>query len=117
MTPKQFEKITKKLIDSVMEEMDAMDTADLQRTIAEAEEAIATAKKEMEKNPEYQRAKEAVSDLSRGMKDTKAYQNAKIQYCLLRLKEQKGDDLGELEAALEAIRFAVKSRKPDKKAS
>jgi len=79
-----------KLPESVVEELDAMDEQALQKQVTDSTQAISTAKKERDENENYQAAKLAVSDLSAGLKEVKAYQGAKIAHCLARLTELKG---------------------------
>lgn len=86
----KLEKIIKKLPKSVVEEMDALPETNLQVMIAQSEESIATAVRERDNNPQYQAAKQAVLDLSAGLRDVKSYQTAKIQYALYRLRELNG---------------------------
>lgn len=79
------------LSDSVREELDAMQAPELNKTVADAEQAIFTAKKERDDNEEYQKAKQAVKDLSGSFRDLKKYQYSKIKYALKRLQVLSGD--------------------------
>lgn len=83
----KLEKIRKTLSDAVLQEMDAMKPDALKDAIAQGEEAVNEAKRELDKNIQYETACQAVADLSQGMKDVRAYQGAKIQYALIRLRE------------------------------
>lgn len=93
--PRQPKQKKETLSDDVRSELDAMDAGALNKVIADASEAIATAKKELDANPKYQAAKEAVTDCSAGMKEVKKYQGAKINYSLRRLRELRGEADGE----------------------
>lgn len=88
MTDKKLEKIKKKLSDDVVQDIEALDTPGLNKLIADAEQAIATAKEERDANPKYAAAKEAVTDLSQGLKEVKSYQRAKVELALMHLKER-----------------------------
>jgi hypothetical protein len=85
------------LSEDVRNELDGMPPSGLHKVIADAEEAIAQATKERDGNEKYQQAKQAVSDLSLGLKDLKKYQGAKIKYSLRRLRELRGEDCGDEE--------------------
>lgn len=79
------------LLDSVREEIDALDEAGLNKCVATAEQAITTAKAELSANEHFVAAKEKVKDLSSGLKDVRKYQGAKISYALKRIQVIKGD--------------------------
>ncbi len=111
----KFSKITKLLIDSVVEEMDQMTPDELRKTIAQANQSIETAIKERDENTNYINAKEVASTFNSALSLTKNYQSAKIALGLLLLKEESGDELGELVEKLEGLRAAISSRKPGKK--
>jgi hypothetical protein len=115
----KLDKILKKLSDSVIEELDAMSGPALEKAVAQSEENISRATRERDANKEYKIAKAAVSDLSAGLRDAKAYQNAKIQYALLRLREMgQGEELNEeTRVDLSSLREAIKARKPKKNAA
>lgn len=108
----KLSKIAKKLPDSVIEEIDLMSQAELEKTIAQSEENISRATRERDANLQYRQAKEAVSDLSAGLRDVKAFQNAKIHFALLKIRVLKGEDTGE---DLEGLRSDIRSRRPSKK--
>lgn len=91
MNDKLLNKIKKKL-GAVIEELDAKSEQDLEKTVYQAEEAVETATMERDANTKYQEAKLAVSDLSSGLKDVKAYQGAKKQYALYRLRQIRGEE-------------------------
>jgi hypothetical protein len=82
-----LDKIVKKLSPAVIEEMDKLSPADLEKVVVQAEQAITEAAEALEQNPKLQAARQAVSDLSAGMREVRAYQKAKSAYALLRLKE------------------------------
>lgn len=87
----KLESIIKKLPEQVVEVLNnCIDEKELQALIANSEEAIATALRERDANPQYQAARQAVKDLSAGMREVKSYQGAKIQYALHRLRELNG---------------------------
>lgn len=79
------------LTEDARNELDSLSAESLHKVIADAEEAILTATKERDANEKYQQAKQAVTDLSSGLKDLKKYQGAKIGYSLKRLRELRGD--------------------------
>lgn len=87
MKESTLDKIKKILPEETINEFDGFDQNGLRKVIADANEAILTATKERDENEAYQQAKQAVKDLSAGLKDVKKFQNAKIQYCLHRLRE------------------------------
>jgi hypothetical protein len=91
----KIDKIRKALPAVVLEEMDKLGETDLQKSIAQSEEAIAQATRERDANTKYNDAKQAVSDLSEGLKGVKKYQTAKIHYALQRLRELRGDSIEE----------------------
>jgi hypothetical protein len=88
----KLEKILKQLSSDVREEMDGMSEAQLEKVIVQSEEALEKATRERDSNPGYKSAKQAVSDLSAGLKDVRKYQGAKKGYALHRLKEIKGEE-------------------------
>lgn len=77
-----LQKLLKKLTETVATEMRAMTASELERCLADSERAIAKATKERNENPNYQAAKQAVKDLSEGLRELRSYQNAKIEYAL-----------------------------------
>lgn len=93
----KLSKILKKLPESVVAEIDekSADRQYLQATVAAAEEAIAKAFRERDAMPAYQAAKQAVKDLSEALKDVKSYQTVKIHYCLRKLRELDGEEVGD----------------------
>lgn len=83
-----LDKILKALNSEVVEELNGLSEEDLRKRIVQAEQAIKLAKTELEENPKYRELKESLKALRGGFTDLKKYQNAQIQYCLLRLEEQ-----------------------------
>lgn len=81
------EKILKKLQPAIVQEMDGMDKAQLEKVIVQSQEAIAEATDARDANSQYRAAKQATKDLSAGLKEVKSYQTAKMQYALIRLRE------------------------------
>lgn len=90
----KLDKILKQLDTDTVKEMEAMDEAQVKTTIATAEEAIAKTIRERDANPQYQAAKQAVKDLSEGLKEVKKRQHAKIQFGLRCLRSLAGEDVG-----------------------
>lgn len=83
----KLEKTIKNLGTGVKDEMDAMKEADLRNVIVESTNSISVAIAELEANPQYQKHKEALKDVSASMKEVKKAQKAKIDYSLHRLGE------------------------------
>jgi predicted translin family RNA/ssDNA-binding protein len=75
--------------EDVLKELEAADTEELNKRIAQASEAIASTKKELGENPEYVQAKEDVKLLSSGFREVKQRQNAIIKLCL-NLRRDRG---------------------------
>lgn len=82
----KVETILKKLTNDTISELDAADTNGLKAAIIQAETSLADAKEELDNNEQYQAVKESCKAMSAGYRELKAYQTAKIQYALLRLK-------------------------------
>jgi uncharacterized FlaG/YvyC family protein len=78
----KMEKTIKNLGTGVKDEMDAMKEADLRNVIVESTNSISVAIAELEANPQYQKHKEALKDVSASMKEVKKAQKAKIDYSL-----------------------------------
>lgn len=91
----KLSKILKQLNKEACAELDGMDKGRLEGSIAGSEEAIDKATRERDALPAYQGAKQAVKDLSEGLKELKNYQKAKIAYALRRLRELNGEDVGD----------------------
>lgn len=85
--PKFNAKKKKELLsEEVRTELDGMDATTLRKAIADSEQNIATAKRELDANEHYQKAKADLRDLSGGFRDVRKYQGAKIAYCLAKLE-------------------------------
>lgn len=79
----KVEKIRNQLGPETIKELEALSKAELERVIADAEQAIKQATEERDANPAYQEAKENIKALSEGLKEVKKRQQAKIQFALL----------------------------------
>ena len=75
--------------EDVLKELEAMEVVDLNKRIAQANQAISETKAELNANEEYTQAKEDVKLLSSGFREVKGRQNAIIQACL-QLRKDKG---------------------------
>ncbi len=75
--------------EDMLRELEAADTEELNKRIAQASEAIASTKKELGENPQYVEAKENVKALSEGFREVKKRQNAIIKVCL-NLRRDRG---------------------------
>lgn len=64
--------------EDVVRELEGMSVEDLNRRIAQANQAIAEAKSELDQNENYTKAKENVKLLSSGMREVRKRQNAII---------------------------------------
>lgn len=81
------EKIKKQLDKMTVEEMDAMEASSLKEVIVQAEQSQKDARAELEKNPNYVRARNDLNALRSGLNDVNKRQKAKIAYALYRLEE------------------------------
>lgn len=101
-------KITKKLRDSVIEELDKLDESGLKSMITEGNQNVAKAIADRNDNENYKQAKSVSGDFDAALRDVKDYQGAKIAYGLLRLREMKGDQIdGEVKQALDEVRVRI----------
>ena len=75
--------------EDVLKELEAMDVADLNKKIAQANQAISETKAELNANPEYVQAKTDVGYLSSGFREVKKRQNAIIAVSI-QLRKDKG---------------------------
>ena len=75
--------------DEILRELEAADTEELNKRIAQASQSISDTKDELNKNPEYVQAKEDVKLLSSGFREVKQRQNAIIKVCL-NLRRDRG---------------------------
>lgn len=113
----KIEKITKKLRDSVIEEIDRLDAPGLKGLVTESTANIAKARQERDENEKYREAKNVVGDFDSGLNEVKGYQGAKISYALLRLREMAGTELdSETKSHLDEVRGRIEAaRKSAKK--
>lgn len=93
----KLDKIAKELGQDTLDTINAYDLYKLKDTIAYSEQAILHTTNERNANPHYVAAKLAVKDLSEGLKEVKKRQTAIIQYCLRRIQELNGVQLGDEE--------------------
>jgi F0F1-type ATP synthase membrane subunit b/b' len=75
--------------EEMLRELEAADTEELNKRVAQASQAISDTKEELNKNLEYVQAKEDVKLLSSGLKEVKKRQNAIIKVCL-NLRRDRG---------------------------
>ena len=88
----ELQKIAKKIgpdAEDVLKELEAMEVADLNKRIAQANQAISDTKTELNENEEYTQAKNDVKLLSSGFREVKARQNAIIAVAI-QLRKDKG---------------------------
>lgn len=88
----EMQKIAKKIGpdgEDVLKELEAMDLADLNKRIAQANQAISDTKAELNDNGDYVQAKEDVKLLSSGFREVKTRQNAIIAVAV-QLRKDKG---------------------------
>lgn len=84
----KLDKILNKLSQEVIVDMQAMSPDALKNQVVASEQAIDTAKDELEANSSYQEAKDNLKLLSAGYRELKKFQAAKIQYALVLLAEK-----------------------------
>lgn len=75
--------------EEVLRDLEAMELADLNKRIAQANQAISDTKAELNENQEYVQAKEDVKLLSSGFREVKTRQNAIIAVAV-QLRKDKG---------------------------
>lgn len=88
----ELQKIAKKIGDDgedVLRELEAADTEELNKRIAQSSQAIHDTVAELNKNTEYAAAKNDVKLLSSGLREVKKRQNAIIKICL-QLRSDRG---------------------------
>ena|SRR5665213_1710747 len=88
----EMQKLAKKIgpdAEDVLKDLEAMEVADLNKRIAQANQAISDTKAELDENEKYAAAKLAVKDLSSGFREVKGRQNAIIAVCV-QLRKDKG---------------------------
>lgn len=89
----EMQKMAKKIGsdgEEVLRELEAMDSADLNKRIAQSNQAIAETKAELEANGAYVSAKNDVKLLSSGFREVKGRQNAIIAVAV-KLRQEKGE--------------------------
>ena len=87
----EMEKLAKKIGpdgQDVLKELEAMDLADLNKRIAQANQAISDTKTELNQNEAYVEAKETAKLLSSGFREVKSRQNAIIAVAIKLRKDQ-----------------------------
>ena len=88
----EMQKLAKKIGDDgqeVLQDLEAMDLADLNKRIAQANQAISETKAELDDNEDYEKAKNDVKLLSSGFREVKKRQNAIIAVAV-KLRKEKG---------------------------
>jgi uncharacterized small protein (DUF1192 family) len=88
----ELQKISKKIgpdAEEVLKELEAMDVPDLNKRIAQANQAISETKAELDANDEYTKAKNDVKLLSSSFREVKGRQNAIISVAV-KLRKEKG---------------------------
>lgn len=88
----EMQKLAKKIGpdgQDVLTELEAMEVADLNKRIAQANQSISETKTELEANEEYAKAKNDVKLLSSGFREVKTRQNAIIAVAI-KLRQDKG---------------------------
>lgn len=89
LSDKKLARIEKLLGKDAMTTLEAASPQTLDIVISHACAAIKEAADQLEANPKYQELKESLKACSAGLREVKAFQNAKIQYAL-HLAEEKG---------------------------
>ena len=88
----EMQKLAKKIGsdgEDVLAELEGMDLPDLNKRIAQSNQAISDAKSELDANEKYEQAKSDVKLLSSGMREVKKRQNAIIAVAV-KLRKDKG---------------------------
>ena len=88
----EMQKLAKKIGDDgedVLRELEAMEVADLNKRIAQANQAISDTKAELNANPAYEQARSDAKLLSSGFREVKKRQNAIIAVAV-QLRKDKG---------------------------
>lgn len=89
LSDKKLARIEKLLGKDALTILESASPESLDVTIAHACASIKEAADQLEANPKYQELKESLKACSAGLREVKAFQNAKIQYAL-HLAEEKG---------------------------
>ena len=84
---KLMKKIKKQLNEDMLQELDALSPEEIKNQVVQSQQAIKLAKDELDENPEFKKLKSDLKDLRSGFTDLKKFQQAKIDYLLLRLEE------------------------------
>jgi len=79
---KKLDKITKLLGSDLMQELNSLSSSDLKEKIIVAESMLKVAREELEANPNFQRLKDDLKDLSAGLREVNKRQKAIIDYAL-----------------------------------
>lgn len=87
---KKLARIEKLLGRDAMGVLEGASPESLGVTIAHSCAAMKEAEDQLEANPKYQELKESLKACSAGLREVKAFQNAKIQYAL-HLSEERGN--------------------------
>lgn len=88
----EMQKLAKKIGDDgedIVTELEAMEVADLNKRIAQANQAISDTKAELDENDAYTEAKETSKLLSSGFREVKKRQNAIIAVAV-KLRKERG---------------------------
>jgi len=89
----EMQKMAKKIGtdgEDVLKELEAMTVPEINKRIAQANQAISETKEELEANPKYVEAKNDVKLLSSGLREVKTRQNAIIAIAV-KLRQEKGE--------------------------
>ena len=76
--------------EDVLKELEAMTVPEINKRIAQANQAISETKEQLEANPKYVEAKNDVKLLSSGLREVKTRQNAIIAIAV-KLRQEKGE--------------------------
>ncbi len=88
----EMEKLAKKIGpdgEEIISQLEAMDVTDLNKRIAQANQAISDTKAELDENDNYVKAKETAKLLSSGFREVKKRQNAIIAVAV-QMRKDKG---------------------------
>lgn len=88
----EMQKLAKKIgpdAEDVLRDLEAMEVVDLNKRIAQANQAISETKAELNENQAYVEAKETAKLLGSGLSEVKKRQNAIIAVCV-QLRKDKG---------------------------
>ncbi len=85
---KKLKKAFKNLDKETISEIESLDKQQLESLVVQSNQAIAQAEDELHANPNYSAAKDAIKDLSQGLKEVKKRQQSKIVYALHMLESK-----------------------------